>query len=213
MPPKAYNLLVLIFILVTSALVRSENLPGAYLSPVEQEVFAELNLVRGDPKSYAEHLADWRQYFNGNQLQRPGEMILITHEGAAAFDEAIAFLRAMDPMPPLRLSRGLSLAAAAQVTDQKNGAAGHEGSDGSQPWERMSRYGTWHDRVAENISYGGHTARGVVIQLIVDDGVPERGHRANMFAPEYRSVGVACGTHARFRDMCVMDYAVQYTEK
>ncbi len=195
------------------AFVFAENTADGYLSPVEREVFSELNLVRSDPQGYAEYLVEWRQYFRGNQLHRPGEIILITHEGAAAFDEAIEFLRASKPLPALKLSRGLSLAAKAHVTDQKDGATGHESSDGTQPWERMNRYGTWQERVAENISYGGNTARGVVIQLMVDDGVPDRGHRVNMFAPEYRFVGVACGAHAGFRDMCVMDYAAGYTEQ
>jgi hypothetical protein len=35
----------------------------------------------------------------------------------------------------------------------------------------------------------------------------------NMFNPEYRFVGVACGTHARFHDMCVMDFAAGYSER
>jgi hypothetical protein len=213
MHPQACRLFIVVFLSIRPGLVFSETMSDANLSPIEQEVFAELNLVRSDPKGYAEYLDEWRQYFRGNQLQRPDKTTLITNEGAAAFDEAIAFLRATDPMPILRLSKGLSLAARAHVTDQNDGTIGHEGRDGSQPWERMNRYGTWHHQVAENISYGGYTARGVVIQLIVDDGVPDRGHRINMFAPEYRFVGVGCGSHARFGDMCVMDYAAQYTEK
>ena len=76
----------------------------------------------------------------------------------------------------------------------------------------MSRYGSWSERVAENISYGGYSARGVVIQLIVDDGVPGRGHRINLFNPDYRQVGIGCGRHARFHDMCVLDFAARYVE-
>jgi uncharacterized protein YkwD len=209
----AYTLFILPVLLFRPAPVWSETMPDRFLTSIEQQVFAELNHVRSDPKGYAEYLAEWRRHFNGNQLQRPGEMILITQEGAAAFDEAITFLRNTDPLPDLRLSKGLSLAARALVADQKDGATGHQGGDGSQPWQRMSRYGTWQEQVAENISYGGDTARGVVIQLIVDDGVPDRSHRMNMFAAQYRFVGIACGDHARFRNVCVMDYAVRYTEK
>jgi uncharacterized protein YkwD len=189
------------------------NAADAYLSPVEQEVLDELNLARTHPKRYAEFLAEMRQYFNGSQLERPGEVILVTQEGAAAVDEAISFLRSTAPVSALRPSRGLSLAAKTHVKDQQKGAMGHTGSDGSQPWDRMNRYGTWQDKVAENISYGGYSTRGVVIQLIVDDGVPGRGHRVNMFNPEYRYVGVACGAHARLRDMCVMEFAAGYSEQ
>ena len=34
------------------------------------------------------------------------------------------------------------------------GKISHVGSDGSQPWERIERYGEWGGEVAENISFG-----------------------------------------------------------
>jgi len=211
--PERAVICTLGLLLVIASAAFADNAADAYLSPVEQEVFAELNLARTGPKQYAEFLSEMRQYFNGNQLERPGQVILITREGIPAVDEAISFLRSTKPLPALKLSRGLSLAAKAHVKDQRNGAMGHTGSDGSKPWERMNRYGTWQDKVAENISYGGYSTRGVVIQLIVDDGVPDRGHRVNMFNPEYRFVGLGCGPHARLNDMCVMDYAAGYSEQ
>ena len=203
----------LAFNLAMSNSVFAANAADPYLSSVEQEVLNELNLARTNPKQFAEFLAEMRPYFNGNNLERPGQFILVTQEGVAAVDEAISFLRSTAPLSALRISRGLSLAAQTHANDQQNGEMGHIGSDGSQPWTRMNRYGTWQDKVAENISYGGYSTRGVVIQLIVDDGVPGRGHRVNMFNPEYRFVGVGCGTHARFHDMCVMDFAARYSEQ
>ena len=211
--PSVRLFVVLPLILAIASGAVAGDAADAYLSPVEREVLDELNLARTDPRQYAEFLAAMRPYFNGNQLQQPGQAILITKEGAPAVDEAIEFLRALQPLPPLIPSRGLSLAARAHVEDQQSGAMGHTGSDGSEPWERMNRYGVWRDAVAENIAYGGYSTRGVVIQLIVDDGVPGRQHRRNIFNPDYRFVGVACGTHTRLHDMCVMDFAARYTEQ
>jgi uncharacterized protein YkwD len=206
-------LLVLPLILAVAGGAVAGDAADAYLSPVERQVLDELNLARTDPQRYAEFLAAMRRYFNGNHLEYPGQPILVTREGAPAVDEAVDFLRAIRPLPPLIPSRGLSLAAQAHVDDQQSGAMGHTGSDNSQPWDRMNRYGAWQDEVAENIAYGGYSARGVVIQLIVDDGVPGRQHRRNIFNPDYRFVGVACGTHTRLHDMCVMDFAARYTEQ
>jgi uncharacterized protein YkwD len=76
----------------------------------------------------------------------------------------------------------------------------------------MNRYGTWQYTAAENISYGDNDARGVLIQLIVDDGTPNRGHRSNIFNADYRYVGLACGPHSHFGLMCVMDFAGGYVE-
>jgi uncharacterized protein YkwD len=47
----------------------------------------------------------------------------------------------------------------------------------------------------------------VVRSLIIDDGVPGRGHRAAVFSNAYRFAGVGCRTHARYRVVCVVDYA------
>jgi uncharacterized protein YkwD len=67
--------------------------------------------------------------------------------------------------------------------------------------------------VAENMAFGENPARQVVIQLLVDDGVPDRGHRATILDPSYRVAGAACGPHARYRQMCVIDFAVEYAER
>jgi hypothetical protein len=52
--------------------------------------------ARTDPQHYAT-LAEMRPYFNGNNLERPGEIILVTREGVAAVDAAIQFLRSTAP--------------------------------------------------------------------------------------------------------------------
>ncbi len=65
----------------------------------------------------------------------------------------------------------------------------------------------WTGSIGENISYGPDDGREVVLQLIIDDGVPDRGHRANIFSPGFRLAGVVCGPHPKFRTICVIDFA------
>lgn len=55
-------------------------------------------------------------------------------------------------------------------------------SDGSSPFERMNRYGTWGGSAAESTVYSAKTAIEIVMQLFVDDGVPDRSHRENLFS-------------------------------
>lgn len=55
------------------------------------------------------------------------------------------------------------------------------GSDRSNPGERINRYVACQDGWAENIACGQRSAREIVMALIIDDGVPGRGHRRNIF--------------------------------
>jgi uncharacterized protein YkwD len=126
--------------------------------------------------------------------------------------EAIRFLRDAQPRPPLALSPGLCRAAADHCRDQANGAMGHNGSDGSNPASRINRYGKWQGAWAENIAYGKRSARDIVLALIIDDGVRGRGHRKNIFNPNYNVAGAAYGSHARFGSVCDIDFAGAYQE-
>ena len=189
---------------------RNNQLP----SILEQEIVREINLARQHPKKYALFLERQKPYYVGKFIKRPGEPSILTNEGISAVNEAIRFLKSAKPIAPLKLSNGMSRAAMDHVKDQgKRGTLGHQGSDHSSPGDRVNRYGTWRLAVGENISYGRGKARDIVMGLIVDDGVPSRGHRENLFDPRYRLVGVACGQHKTFRVMCVIDFAGDFIEK
>ncbi len=186
---------------------------GKDFSELEAGIIEQTNLARANPSAYADKIAKWQPYFDGNVLRLPGEIPLRTNEGVSAVEEAVAVLKATDPVPTLSFADGLSLAAADHVKDQSaDGKTGHDGTDGSSPSDRVSRYGEWQKTLGENISYGPDTAEKVVMSLIVDDGVSDRGHRENIFNPDFRVMGVACGEHAEYRVMCVMEYAGGFRE-
>jgi uncharacterized protein YkwD len=179
-----------------------------------REIHAETNAVRRDPAGYAEHLEGMLPRFEGNVLERPGRSYLRTDEGPSAVREAIASLKDRRPVGPLRWSGGLAAAAADHVRDQGPiGGLEHRGTDNSDPDRRANRHGRWIQGIAENIAYGENPAREVVIQLLIDDGVADRGHRDNMLDPRWGAAGVACGPHRRYLQMCVMEYAVTYVER
>ena len=215
-----YSLIVFIFYL-SASFTPPANFYNAsnketgpdYLSPLEREVIAELNLARTQPKVYAEFLSTYSSYFVGKELHEPGMTILLTKEGKDAVIEAIRFLKNQKTIAVLTPSKGMSKGAGDMVRMQEvTSQTGHKGIDGSSFTERISRYGTWNGLCSENIDYGNNNARRIVMALIIDDGVSSRGHRKSIFEPSFRRVGVAFGSHRTYNYMCVIEYAVSYSE-
>lgn len=174
--------------------------PGRF----EGSVFTELNRFRSDPAAYAEYLRDYRPRFEGKLLvsDDDSEIDIMTREGVAAVDEAIRDLRREKPLPELTWSDPLARAAADHVAVQsRSGAVGHY-TRGAGPGERMRARGGG-PYVNEVITYGHHSPAGVIDQLLIDDGVPDRGHRHSLLRPTHRYAGIACGTHPVHRTMCV----------
>jgi uncharacterized protein YkwD len=178
-----------------------------------RSVIRELNLARQDPARYGTFVEELRGRMNGNVMVLPGGTRIRTKEGTAALDEAIRFLRTAQPQAPLVMSSGMCRAAADHCADQASGGFGHAGRDASNALVRISRYGTCGGGWGENISYGKSTARAVVLALIIDDGLPARKHRKNIFNPTFSFAGAAFGRHARFGTICSMDFAVGYAER
>ena len=190
--------------------VRAQDAPGFKedVATVEAQVLAAFNAARAKPPTYADSLKIYRGYFHANIVTMPNSTTdFETEEGVAPVDEAIAFLGGHAPLEQLAPGQALREAAVDHVKEQgSTGRTGHFSADGSGPAERTIRHGGGK-QVAEVIAYGATDAVDVIRQLIVDDGVRDRGHRVIMFADHLRYAGVACGPHPEFGTMCVIDMA------
>ncbi|MFZ4577751.1 MAG: CAP domain-containing protein [Myxococcota bacterium] len=185
---------------------------SAFAEPNEADVLREWNAVRADPPGYAYHLEAWLPLFQGLEFSGPSGRIL-TIEGPAAVREAIAVLKATPPMPQVQVSAGMTLAAREHANDLgPRGGRGHVGTDGSTLGGRLERHGQWQGTVFEAIAFGATTAHETILELLVDDGTPSRGHRTALLYPQGAFVGVACGEHRDYRSMCVLDIAGQFVE-
>jgi len=180
---------------------------------IQRAVLNELNVARTTPLKYVEYLKDQRTRFKGDVFMGTPGVRLVTHEGVAAVDEAIAALSSQTPLEPLKFSSGLALAALDHVQDSgPTGLVSHEGSDGSSSGARVRRYGQVVKGSGECISYGFYEARQIVMALIIDDGVASRGHRHIIFNGDFHLAGMATGPHKTFKHMCVIDFAGSYTD-
>lgn len=197
-------------------LVVSFLLASSLVAQQAKQVLAELNWARQQPKAAAEVLKGWLPFFEGGRyLAFPGEPRLRTQEGESAVKEAIAFLEKQKPLPPLSWSDRLARAAEDLARDQtRHGGLGHQGSDGSLPWDRIKRYGAVDGGVGEVATYGTFGEPGdprrAVLALIVDDGVKDRGHRTVIFDPSYTLAGAAWGPHPIYTRMVIVDFATGF---
>lgn len=164
--------------------------PVAQAAHLDDAVLDELNFARARPAEYARELR--------RDLDRSDD--------PAAVEEAIDFLDRQASLPPLEADRRVTAAARQHTASQgPRGEVGH-GPAGALG-RRLREQGVWAGLSAENISYGYDDPRDVVRQLIIDSGVPGRGHRRNIFGSAYQLAGVACGPHRAYGYMCVIDFA------
>ena len=186
-----------------------------YLSSIEKDIVLEMNKVRTNPRKFTElYIQPRLKYYNGRNFSVPGQITIVTREGAAAVNSCITALNRAASVGILSPEKGLSLAAKDHVNDQaKTGQTGHNGSNKSTPETRMKNFGSFAApwTLGENIAYGPSTGRDIIVELLIDDGVPNRGHRANIMNKDFTQTGVGFGTHAQYGTSCTITYANGYT--
>jgi len=207
-------LAVTISLTLTTSRTQSQNKPTDFsLNDSERDLLSEINEARAHPQVYASYLEKLKPLFKGKEYTATGHAPLTTQEGWSAVEDAINFLKATKPLPPLVASRGLSQAALTHVKDQNNtGASGHKGTGQTMIEERVKPFGIWEGAIGENISYGNDSARERLLTWLIDDGVSTRGHRRRLMSSDYQVAGISCGTHPEWKAMCVLTLAGRFID-
>lgn len=155
----------------------------SYLTTLEKQMVAEVNFVRAYPKVYAQLV---KKYLND---QSEGDWGLNQDE----YDAALELIAELEKSPSLRILEPREcVAKAASLHGQdckRRGFFDHTGSDGSDPWTRIERLCptlTGSENGAGNASVH---PRGPVMSLLIDSGIPGRGHRVNLLNPEWKYIG------------------------
>lgn len=178
-------------------------------------IIAEVNVLRRDPAAYAEGMAMLRSSYDGSLLTYPGSGEQVqTSEGVAALADCLRDLRSAEPMPHVALSEAVSSVCEWHLADlQQNDFCAHIGSDGSTPEMRLAQVGEYREQCGENVVFGISAAKEVVLHMLLDDGAPERGHRANLLNADFRFVGLGFGAHPSTGSAMVMLLADHFRAK
>ena len=161
-----------------------EDIPSRkpdYLTKDEFQIIQHLNEARTNPSGFArKHLR--------------------TKSSEAAI-ECFEEMTNTKPMQALTPSKGLYKSALSWARKAgKTGATGHKNT------KRIWKYGGT-GQIAENCAYGVYDPLRIVIELLIDEEVPDRGHRKNILDPEFACVGVSNMPHKSYRTNSVHDFS------
>lgn len=177
-------------------------------SRISQQVLAELNQCRDNPKKYSEKITSTLRYYKGKIFQKPGKARMETKEGTENVEACASYLKSLRPLQPLKWSNHLYLAAQEHVDDiGPKGIIGHNSSNGKEPIDRITDHCKWSGALGENISYGQADPEDIILTMLIDDGVLARGQRLNIMKRDHNYVGIALGKHSEYEVICVIIFA------
>ena len=168
------------------------------MSEFNEELLAEINALRTNPRKYARNISKYINYFKGNLLCLPGSNAGIqTEEGPEAYQEAVDFLSKQSRIEALKPSKGLCRIAQDFISAvQKPDSNDLENIDME---EIINKYGSFSGSFSRAMDFGGETPEQAVINLIVSDGDKSRGQRESLLSTEIKRIGVANGEHKTYR--------------
>ncbi|MBK9358851.1 MAG: hypothetical protein IPN08_15955 [Bacteroidales bacterium] len=188
-----------------------------YMTKAEKEMILEINKVRSNPKKYAEEIEPLFEkavqrlktygkgvrsatyqttiYTADNRKSEKVDTIWLfkNEEEVKAIESLIKHLNHLRPLSVLQPSNGIYLAARKHAIDQvPSGSINHVGTDNSWPWDRIRKSAPTMKEGNENIACGSENARDIVIQLLIDSGIPGYGHRETLLDSRWTHCACYC---------------------
>lgn len=192
-----------------------------YMKAEERAMILEINMMRSEPQKYAKYLEPYLEKAK-EDLKKQGkgtkhysistsyETIngkekvktdTIWHdryqEEVNAVQSLIDELNSMSSLSILKPDKGIYEAAKKHGLDNSkhNWTLSHRGSDKSWPWDRIRKFSPKMAEGNENIASKGPVAtpRDIVIQLLIDSGIPGYGHRKNLINPNWTHIACYYG--------------------
>lgn len=161
---------------------------ATYMSDTERQVIHILNLVRINPALFEQTVVkQYPDYKRNPKLKQ-----------SSYYKSLTATLSTLKPLPVLLPNKFCFESAKCHAeTSGKNSYVGHDRI--SDACKKTLFYN------GECISYGYSEALDIVMALLIDENVPNLGHRLN-FLGNFRSIGVSIQPHKSYRYNAVIDF-------
>ncbi len=158
-----------------------------YLSDEEKDVIYILNLARYDPRLFAATVVKQYPRYNDN-----AELINITY-----YQSLLTEMRGMKRLGLLKPDQSCYTSAECHAFNM--GLIGEDGHVRSDSCSALQYYN------GECCDYGNRDPLDIVMNLLIDYGVPSLGHRRICFN-NYKYIGVSIQPHKRWDTNTVLDF-------
>lgn len=71
---------------------------------------------------------------------------------------------------------------------------------------RVNKYAEWDGHISESVEYCYGDPQELIINLLIDDGIPLRGNRKNILNPEFNAFGIGLASHKDANLVAVFTY-------
>lgn len=162
-----------------------------YMTDDEKKVIFYINLCRMQPRLFTKTIL--KSYLDDNPGMATNPYVI----------SLIADLKSSKPRHPLQPDKDLYANAEKWAVETgKSGETGH--GDFNKRFKNFLRKN--NVMVGENCDYGYNDPLTIVLDLLIDEGIEDLGHRRNILAAGYNNIGVSIKPHNGYEWDCVMDF-------
>lgn len=166
-----------------------------YLSEEEQNTHFFLNLARANPR-----------LFYDTFVTAYKDSMLVNDN--FYFRSLKSDMYKANAMPLLEGDILLFEAAKSHANEMgRTGKTGHSDVSGSPYYERMNVLANKYEKLLESCQYGYSSGLFVVLDLLVDDGIPDLGHRKALLDNKAVFVGISMQKHKKYGTNTVIEMA------
>jgi len=176
----------------TLAMCNTANEIG-YLTQEEKAVIFYINLVRVNPKLFAQTYL--KTYLDTAPIKKSKYLESLKNE-----------LNKMKKISPIEPQFDLFEVAKKHAIEMGNqGKTGHVSLSGENYESRAIELSKRYEKAMENCQYGYSDGLSIVIDLLIDEEIPDVSHRKSLLNPDVKYIGVAIRKHKVYRYNCVIE--------
>ena len=89
----------------------------------------------------------------------------------------------------------------------QSGKMGHNSSTGKKYFQRVDSLTNKYSFLKENCQYGYNKGIDILIDLLIDEGITDYGHRKALLDPKIEFIGVSIEKHKTYKYNCIMEFS------